>query len=268
MCNKENKTDVNTYVWKLGKEEISSGVRIQSSIKMMDASDDQLRSFYDHAHDMLHSEAKEHSGRLIILKKVHDQRRACLAESFVRWLKTKRNIEKVEIIEYILDSIRDNELNRYTVADLKLPAVDPEFIHIPMDKVLDACTDSLGSIKRTYLTVNFLCRNGIYVSDDDRKELERRYPKFPLEDQIAKDLNWPDIIQIRIRSGGLRYKYLKEILKINNLRYSEMTDDQLFILRTKILVELEMQLQKQILFWREKMQQLLEIAQMRNLTLS
>src|SRR5574344_2153716 len=77
--------DVETFLWK-GSRKIVNGERVQSSIKMVDMTEEELRKAYKHCESMLYSDNYENPGRRVLLEQIEDQRTRCNAELFLIWL--------------------------------------------------------------------------------------------------------------------------------------------------------------------------------------
>ena len=81
--NKEN--DMSLYVWKGPKVDVN-GTRVQESIKLVDATNEQLKEFYNHCQSMLYSTDRENLGRLVLLDIIRDQRERCNTELYLRYV--------------------------------------------------------------------------------------------------------------------------------------------------------------------------------------
>ena len=82
------KQDVNNFIWKGPKREIA-GMRVQSEVKLMEATPEQLQDFYKHCISMLYSTDKQNPGRYVLKDIVKDQINKCNAELCLRWLENK-----------------------------------------------------------------------------------------------------------------------------------------------------------------------------------
>ena len=63
MSIKDN--DVNSFVWKFAK---NKSTNVQEEIALVDATDEQLQTFYNHCMSMLYSEDKVNPGRYVLLE--------------------------------------------------------------------------------------------------------------------------------------------------------------------------------------------------------
>ena len=76
--------DIKSFIWKLAKNK-STGV--QEEIRLIDATEEQLNSFYKHCMSMLYSKDKINPGRYTLLDIIKDQREKCNVELYLRKLK-------------------------------------------------------------------------------------------------------------------------------------------------------------------------------------
>ena len=68
--------DINSFIWKGPKKEN----RTQDEIKLVDATPDQLKEFYEHCKSMLYSTDKVNPGRYTLKDIVRDQINKCNTE--------------------------------------------------------------------------------------------------------------------------------------------------------------------------------------------
>ena len=74
--------DIKSFVWKFARK--SDGT--QEEIRLVDATPEQLQTFYKHCNSMLNSTDKVNPGRYVLLKIIEEQRRKCNIELFLRKL--------------------------------------------------------------------------------------------------------------------------------------------------------------------------------------
>jgi hypothetical protein len=69
-----------------GRKVEVNGQFIQEERRLVDCSDKELRTFYNHCESMLYNDSKEYPGRYVLLDIIKDQRERCNTELFLRWL--------------------------------------------------------------------------------------------------------------------------------------------------------------------------------------
>ena len=78
----DKKNDINLFVWKFPKK----ADKTQEEIKLVEATPEQLISFYKHCQSMLYSDDKVNPGRYTLLNLINEQRRKCNVELYLRQL--------------------------------------------------------------------------------------------------------------------------------------------------------------------------------------
>ena len=90
----ERANDITTYVWKGPKV---NGV--QEETKLVDASFEQLRTFYEHCKQMLYNTDTKNPGRVTLHEIVDDQIQRCRAELLIRWLRSEKHYTNTSCLE-------------------------------------------------------------------------------------------------------------------------------------------------------------------------
>ena len=65
--------NIKSFIWKGAKEEFG-GEKVQSEYRLVDCTEEQLRSFYQHCKSMLYNTDKAHPGRYVLLDIIKEQR--------------------------------------------------------------------------------------------------------------------------------------------------------------------------------------------------
>lgn len=148
----EKSNDVKTFIWKFAKDENGN----QEEIKLIDATPEQLKSFYDHCLSMLYSTSTDNPGRYELLKLIAEQRRKCNIELFLRKLESgsicadKRPYPRhlyIQDLRAYLNAHRSefpsSELKNISIATCT-GGLPREFERISIEEVLDGGLDQLG----------------------------------------------------------------------------------------------------------------------------
>ena len=280
--NKEN--SVENFVWKGPKKEVN-GVRVQEEIKLLDATPEQLKRFYEHCQSMLYSEDKKNPGRKVLLNIIKEQRQKCNAELYLRWLENKylTNIPEQRVVYhrflYTKDIREALELNSETIKKEdynKTPitvltsGVPMEFRDITISDVLLGGVDLLGLFDRSHLSLSFITKMGVWLTDKEMNELLER-------DKDGKARNRIDVIKERFNlrkdinlypnEHGLSYNELRAMLNLKTKKYSELTTDQLVVLRDKVLFRFEDEVRFHISQWEDIINKLKTVAEIKNVDL-
>ena len=280
--NKEN--SVENFVWKGPKKEVN-GVRVQEEIKLLDATPEQLKRFYEHCQSMLYSEDKKNPGRKVLLNIIKEQRQKCNAELYLRWLENKylTNIPEQRVVyhrflytkdirealELNLETIKKEDYNKTPITVLT-SGVPMEFRDITISDVLLGGVDLLGLFDRSHLSLSFITKMGVWLTDKEMNELLER-------DKDGKARNRIDVIKERFNlrkdinlypnEHGLSYNELRAMLNLKTKKYSELTTDQLVVLRDKVLFRFEDEVRFHISQWEDIINKLKTVAEIKNVDL-
>lgn len=274
--------DITLFIWK-GPKVDKNGERIQSEIKLVDASPEQLQEFYNHCKSMLYSTDKENPGRMVLLNIIKDQRERCNTELFLRFVEgaylPSDNRPKLQRFPY-LNGIRTYmENNRESFPKDKLDqilitsvtgGIPDEFKSLTIDYVQDGALDRLGTFNKKHLTLNFLTKLGFWFTPQEKKEFSedaKACGKSPIE-VVKERCNLKESTNIKANPRGLlNFKEFRAMITLKNKKYSEMTTDQLLTLRNKVLFALEDEVDFHIQQWIERQRQLLAVAEARGIEL-
>lgn len=267
--------DVNTFVWKFARN--SEGV--QDEIKLMDATPEQLKQFYDHCISMLYSKDKVNPGRYTLLEIIKDQREKCNVELYLRKLKegaftNGESYPRHLYCQDIMNCIRMNkehfpqhELKKISIGVIT-GGIPTEFARISIDSVISGCLDTLGLFDNKHITFNFICNLGVYLTPEEMKEFNKKDENGKVRnrmDVIKERLNLDPKTYLIIKPSGLNFTELRAMLNLKPKKYSEMTTDQLITLRNKVLFRLEQEVSNHIDSWENRINQIEKVCEERGL---
>lgn len=269
--------DIKSFVWKFARK--SNGT--QEEIKLMDATPEQLNQFYAHCKSMLYSTDKNNPGRYTLLDIIKDQRDKCNVELYLRKLNEGAftNVESYPRHLYCQDIRQCIHMNKEFFPNDKLDeisiatitgGVPAEFARLSIDQVLSGCLDQLGIFDSKHITFSFILNLGIYVSAEEKKELTEKDKDGKTRnilEVIKERLNLRPSVHLVVKPTGLNYSELRAMLNLRSKKYSDMTTDQLTILRNKVLFRLEQEIDYHITSWEARMLQIEKVAAARNITL-
>ena len=242
--------DIKSFVWKFARK--SDGT--QEEIRLVDATPEQLQTFYKHCNSMLNSTDKVNPGRYVLLKIIEEQRRKCNIELFLRKLEQgticadnkpyPRHLYIQDLRAYMNMHKQDypsKELKNISIATFT-GGLPREFERLSISDVLDGCLDTLGYLDTKHITFSFILDMGVYLTptelkDFDEKDSEGNPKKKP--EIIKERLNINKNVTLNINPSGLSFSELRAMVNLKPKKYSELTTDQLTVLRTKVLFKLE-----------------------------
>ena len=282
ISNKES--SIENFVWKGPKKEIN-GVRVQEEIKLIDATPEQLKQFYAHCQSMLYSEDKKNPGRKILLNIIKDQRQKCNAELYLRWLENKylTNIPEQRVVYprflYVKDIREALELNIETIKKedysttpitILTSGVPMEFRDVTINDVILGGVDLLGLFDRSHLSLSFITKMGVWLTDKEMNELLERDENGKARNRIEvikERFNLRKDINLYPNEHGLSYNELRAMLNLKTKKYSELTTDQLVVLRDKVLFRFEDEVRFHISQWEDIISKLKKVATIKNVDL-
>lgn len=263
--------DIKSFVWKYPRK--SDGT--QDVVKLIDASPEDIQKFYDHCKSMLYNTDKLNPGRYTLLDIISEQRRKCNVELFLRKLESgeicadkkpyPRHLYLQDLRGYMNAHKADfpaNELKNISIAACT-GGLPREFERISIEEVLDACLDSLGYFDNKHITFTFILSLGVYLTpselkDFDEKDADGNTKKKP--EVIKEHLGLKPNVNLTIKPSGLSYNELRAMINLRPKKYSELTTDQLFALRNKVLFKLENEVNYHISQWEDRIRQIKLVA--------
>lgn len=259
-------SDLSTFIWKGPKEKIGTDF-IQTSVRLIDASYEQLVEFYKYCDVMLYNTDKEKPGRKILLNILSDQRKRCNTQLFLRWMNTECSISSMRLLE----SIRNfKDVNRDIISKMgTLESQDItqglpiEFIGIPVSLIEDACLERLGRFNKQHITLSFIIKQGLWFTAQEIKELNQKDENGETMDRlqvVSELLGLKPTVKLHISPTGLNYAQFRAMIKLKSTKYSELTSEQLKTLRDRILFNLEDDVRFHISQWETRKAQIEMVA--------
>jgi hypothetical protein len=280
----EHENNVENFIWKGPKKEVN-GVRVQEEVRLMDATPEQLNKFYAHCMSMLYSNDKKNPGRTILLDMIKRQRQKCNAELYLRWLENKyqTNIPDVrkpyprflynsdirEALEANKDSIPNEEYANTPITVLT-DGVPMEFRDVTIHDVLLGAVGVLGLFDRSHISLSFITKMGVWLTDKEMNELLERDKDGKARnriDVIKERFNLRKDIKLYPNENGLSYTELRAMLNLKTKKYSDLTTDQLLVLRDKVLFRFEDEVRFHISQWEDIINKIERVAEIKGITL-
>lgn len=270
--------DVKSFVWKLARK--ADGT--QEEIRLVDATEEQLNTFYKHCKSMLYSEDKLNPGRFVLLKIIEEQRRKCNVELFLRKLESgsicsdnrpyPRHLYIQDIRSYMNTHKEDfpsNELKEISISSIS-GGLPREFGRISIDEVLNGCLDQLGYFDNKHITFSFILNMGVYLTPTEMKEFEEKDKEGNTRSKlevIKERLGIKPNVRLIVKPTGLNFSELRAMINLKSKKYSDLTTDQLTVLRNKVLFRLENEVMFHIEQWEERIRQIELVAKERGIVL-
>jgi hypothetical protein len=265
-----------SYVWKGKKEKDENGNLTQEIVNLMEASEQQLRGFYNHCNSMLYNQDRQNPGRRPLLDLIQSQKDRCGVELYLRESEAD-NVSRYTILESIKKTMMYNGMTNEQAKSLALKEfviVHSQYINLPIKLVQEGCMQRLGKFDKSHITLTFILKQGLKISESEEQELT----EYMLDDRgnsikrnyievVRERLNIADHMKIKLDPKGLSYTQLRAMMTLKSRYYNELTSEQLRTLRNRILFSLEDDIMFHIEQWEERIHQIREVAEIKGITL-
>lgn len=264
--------DINTFVWKGRKVEVN-GQLVQDEKKLVDCSEDELRTFYKHCDSMLYNTSKECPGRYVLLDIIEDQRVRCNAELFLRWLEQEKSTPRFTFLSSLrvfLDNNKGIDTKNVFISEALVGGCPAEFARLPIDIILEGCLDKLGKFNKQHITLTFILKQGLWFTQQESKDLTEKTPsgEFREKAEVARErLGLKPSVNLYMTPKGLSFAQLRAMVNLKSKKYSELTTPQLETLRNRILFSLEDEVKFHIGQWETRKNQIKMVCDAKGYTL-
>lgn len=270
--------DITTFTWKGARDKNHN----QTEKKLIDMTEQELVKCYNHCMSMLYNDDKTNPGRYTLLEIIKDQRIRCNTELFLRHLENaykptenRRAIQRYMYLESINTFLRENadafpaDKNQIDITDITTN-VPEEFCGIPVSYVIDGCLHRLGRFDKKHMTLTFITNKlGLWFTQEEMLEFTKEAKKLKSSDvaearrQLVKErCNLLPSVNISIADTKvLNFKEFRALVQLKSKSYSEMTTDQLVVLREKGLFCLEEEVLKHAQQWEQRIDQIKKVAE-------
>lgn len=264
--------DINTFIWKGRKVEVN-GQLVQEEKRLVDCSEEELRTFYNHCESMLYNDSKEFPGRYVLLDIIKDQRERCNAELFLRWLEQEKSVPRYTFLASLrvfLDNNKGIDTKEVFISEALVGDCPTEFARLPIDVVLEGCLDKLGKFNKQHITLTFILKQGLWFTQQESKDLTEKTAtgEFREKADVAKErLGLKPSVNLYMTPKGLSFTQLRAMVNLKSKKYSELTTPQLETLRNRILFSLEDEVKFHISQWETRKNQIKMVCDAKGFTL-
>lgn len=264
--------DINTFIWKGRKVEVN-GQLVQEEKRLVDCSEEELRTFYNHCESMLYNDSKEFPGRYVLLDIIKNQRERCNAELFLRWLEQERSVPRYTFLASLrvfLDNNKGIDTKEVFISEALVGDCPTEFARLPIDVVLEGCLDKLGKFNKQHITLTFILKQGLWFTQQESKDLTEKTAtgEFREKADVAKErLGLKPSVNLYMTPKGLSFTQLRAMVNLKSKKYSELTTPQLETLRNRILFSLEDEVKFHISQWETRKNQIKMVCDAKGFTL-
>ena len=154
----KKESDFKSFIWKGNKTLDKNGKYQQSEKKMLDMSENELKSCYNHCKTMLFNRDSQNPGRYLVLEIISDQKDRCGAELFLRFLEQNKNMSRFSLLGTINEVLNKNKevfkLKKPILEDI-FSSIPEEYEKLPLSLIVDGCLDKLGAFNKKHITPAF-----------------------------------------------------------------------------------------------------------------
>ena len=264
--------DFKSFIWKGNKTLDKNGKYQQSEKKMLDMSENELKSCYNHCKTMLFNRDSQNPGRYLVLEIISDQKDRCGAELFLRFLEQNKNMSRFSLLGTINEVLNKNKevfkLKKPILEDI-FSSIPEEYEKLPLSLIVDGCLDKLGAFNKKHITRTFVLKHGIWLTPSEVKDLtESETETTDRLSLIRERLSLKDVEKLYINSKGINFTQMRAMLNLKpNKKYIDLTTAQLETLRYKMLFNLEETVKNHISSWEKRMEELELVANYKNFKL-
>lgn len=271
------KNDYSSFVWK-GEKKKDGDKYIQDNEKIMDMSPERLKACYNHCEKMLHNEDPHHLGRYNVLDEVTSQINKCNVELLLRYYEnsymhsdTRADIKRRNLWISLRQLMANNpEITDWSVIPVTQISSDlpSEFHDINISDIIDGCIDCLGAFGKQHLTMTFITKMGLWFTKAEENEFKGVSNAEKL--RLAKErLHLPEKLNLRFSEKGLSFHEMRAMLVLpKKQKYSDMTTEQLYTLRDKILLRFQKEVDGHIISWKRLQKQIELVAKSKGINLN
>ena len=259
--NKRN-NDINLFTWKYqnGKE-----------VRLMDMDQSELQNCLNHVLDMLYNRHPYRPGKLVIRENIQKAYDNCNAELLLRYILYDCNIDVLKTNKDVVDFIQHNPHEHSDYVTSLFTGLPVIFEKVTINKLLNACFDKLDVLNTKIISSNFILSQGIWFTANEKKELTEYDEEGNMRkwlDVVKERLFLPNI-KLRIDQKGLSYAEFRALIQLGDSpKFSALPTATLKLLRDKILLLLDNNLNYHIDKWNNIKSQVEKVAKYKNFNLT
>lgn len=258
--------DINSWVWR------TSGGK---NVRMMDMTPEQLQRAYSHVDQMLNNQDPYHPG----VQRKRDQVRkmwdCANTELLLRHIIYDCNIEGLRTNKDLLDFIsahkKANNISNSDSISTIFNGLSEGYSRITIDSLLSACLDTLPAFNKKLLSDKFILSLGIWLTDQEMKDLTEYDDNGKVRDRktvIKERLLLNPAVEIHFNSRGLTFNEFRMITQIDGRpKFSMLSTSVITLLRDKLLLVLDQDLEYHIQKWSTLKEHLELVAEQKGITL-
>lgn len=175
-----------------------------------------------------------------------------------------------DLLDYILAAKKQYEASDSDSISVIMSGVPTIYERVTIGDLLNACFDKLGTFNKKLLSDKFILSQGIWLTDDEKKELTEYEADGTMRKwlDVVKERLFLANVRLRIDQKGLSYSEFRSLIQMDKLpKISALPTATLKLLRDKILLLLDGDLNYHIDKWMGIISQLEKVAEYKGITL-
>lgn len=238
------------------------------SVRLLDMAIDELQKAYNHTLDMLYRKTNYKFGKLEVRKNIQKLHTSCNAELFRRYLLHETPIDifntNKDIIDFINAFKESNHVTNQDYVTTMFSNLPKEFETLLIGDLVNACLDLCEPINRKLISDEFIMSLGIWLTEDEKKDLTEFDENNNLRPwiQVMKERLFINGGYFKVLPTGLSYSELRALLNLTQrTKVSTIASSTLMLLRDKILLLLDNDLEYHIKKWTNLKDQIEYVAE-------
>jgi hypothetical protein len=175
-----------------------------------------------------------------------------------------------DLLDYILAAKKQYNAVDTDSISVIMSGVPVIYERITIGDLLNACFDKLGTFNKKLLSDKFILSQGIWLTEDEKKDLTEYEPDGTMRKwlDVVKERLFLANVRLRIDQKGLSYSEFRSLIQMDKLpKISALPTATLKLLRDKILLLLDGDLNYHIDKWTDIITQLEKVAEYKGVTL-
>lgn len=234
----------------------------------------ELQKCYNHSISMLDSHAKSTPGKYVIKQILNRTYENVNAELFMRYVLHELNLEifktNKDLFDFIIAQKASKGVKDSDYVTTIFAGVPTIFEKVTIDRLLSACFDKLDALNRKIISDKFIVSQGIWLTNEEKKELQEFVDGKQRDymEVIKERLILNNNLKLRIDRKGLSYNEFRSLVKLDQYpKISSLPTSTLKLLRDKILLLLDYDVEYHISKWENIKSNIEKVAEKKNFVL-
>lgn len=170
------------------------------------------------------------------------------------------------LLEYINERRNDSITLESSITEL-FKGVPVVFETVTISDLMNACFDKLDVINRRVITDKFIIAQGIWLTDEEKKEFTEKDSTGKLRDRrdIIKEQLCLNDVKLHFNPNGFTFAEFRSLVQMPDLpKISSLSTVALKTLRDKVLLMLDTFMDQHILRWEGLLKDIKRVAEYKN----